>query len=468
MLNALSRNGRDLSYSRWVIAAFILALAVRLVYVLALPAPKGLAELSFDDEKAYVTVAQNFRAGLGFVQEPGEREASKAPGYPFILALCNPRGEFPAFARTARITQALAAACACLLVWLLCRRVFGEKAAVAGAFIAAIYPFAVFYCGLLLSETFFIAVFLGAILLLDMADEGGIGNRATPVWRRRVAAAILAGLLLGLATLIRPTSLYFLPFYLPFWLAKATIRHPNACLQGQSGIQLVRRGGNPTCPPGRKSKIAETLVLFAVAFLAFCVTMSPWITRNVRRFHAFVPATLQSGESLYEGNSPYATGGPGWQRVPWEKESGGRMMDELENDRFWHQKAVQWIKAHPLKFMQLALVKFARTWSPIPNYEAARTPFYIAVSLASCVPVMVFGVIGLILCLRDWRRWLLLIVPIVYYSAVHSVTVGSIRYREPAMPFIIMFTGCGVAWLWSRARKSGDKALKQGIRNEQC
>jgi hypothetical protein len=178
--------------------------------------------------------------------------------------------------------------------------------------------------------------------------------------------------------------------------------------------------------------------------------MTPWVTRNYREFGAFVPTTLQSGESLYEGNSPYANGGPGWERVPWEKESEGRMMDELQNDRFWHRKAVDWIKTHPGDFMRLAVVKFCRTWSPIPNYVGARKPFYIGVSLASYVPVMVFALIGVVVSLRNWRRWLLLIVPAVYYSAVHAATVGSIRYREPAMPFIIVLTGFGVAWVLSR------------------
>jgi hypothetical protein len=138
------------------------------------------------------------------------------------------------------------------------------------------------------------------------------------------------------------------------------------------------------------------------------------------------------------------------------------MMDELQNDRFWHKKAVDWIRSHPGEFVRLAFVKFARTWSPIPNYEGARAPFYIVVSLASYVPVMLFGLIGLIISLRRWRRWLLLVVPAVYYSAVHSVTVGSIRYREPAMPFIMIFAGFAAAMLLDRVFGSKAKLPDAG------
>jgi K+-transporting ATPase A subunit len=51
---------------------------------------------------------------------------------------------------------------------------------------------------------------------------------------------------------------------------------------------------------------------------------------------------------------------------------------------------------------------------------------------------------------RAWRRWVLVALPILYFAAVHCVFVGSIRYRQPAMPFILVFSAVG---LWSLVAK---------------
>jgi hypothetical protein len=343
-----------------------------------------------------------------------------------------------------RILQTVVGAGTCLLVWLLVRRLYGEVAGIAAAWIAAIYPFLIFYCGELLSEAFFIPAFLGAVLLLDMADGNGIGRRDTPLWRRRLAAAVSAGLVLGIATLIRSSSLLFLLFYLPFWLLKGAGK---GALASQAGQQTPVRQRHA-------SAVLRVLALFALAVLAQSLTLLPWTTRNYRKFHAFVPTTLQTGESLYEANSPYATGGPAWHLVDWKKESDGRQMEELENDQFWRRKALEWIRTHPGDFLRLAAVKLGRFWSPVPNYKGMRTPFYVTVSLLSYGPVMLLALYGLALSISRWRRLLVLVAPILYYTALHAVYVGSIRYRTPVMPFVMAFSGWAVALLLTRALRA--------------
>jgi len=402
----------------WLAAAFAAALGVRLAYVSTLP-----AELRWDDARIYVTVARNAAAGKGLVQAPGEREASKAPGYPAFLLLLRPRGDERAFLQRVRGTQCLVGAGLVFLVGMLAARLFGDTAGAAAAWIAALYPFFVYYCGVLLSETLFTTCFVAAFLCLDgalwpraTARQEGRGHR----WR-----AAGAGLLFGIATLVRASALLVLPFA---FLA--------AVLAGRKRFR-----------PSSEPAPARVIEVFAVAVLGLLLALAPWGIRNYRRFGALVLTTLQTGESLYEGCSPYATGGPAWHLVDWEGEGGGTRRSEYENDRFWRRKAVDWIRRNPGRFLYLALVKEARFWNPIPNNRAFRTPFCVTVSLVSYGPVLVLAILGVARSRRRWRRGLVLLSPVVYYALVHAVFVSSIRYRTPVMPFLMCFSGFALATL---------------------
>jgi len=402
----------------WLAAAFAAALGLRLAYVSTLP-----AELRWDDARVYVTVARNAAAGKGLVQVPGEREASKAPGYPVFLLLLGPRGDERTFIRRVRAAQCLVGAGLVVLLGLLAARVFGETAGAAVAWIAALYPFFVYYCGVLLSETLFTTCFVGAFLCLDgvlWARAGTRPDRRGHWWR-----AAVAGLLFGVATLVRASALLALPF--AFLVAVL------------AGCKRFR----PSSEPG----VAHVIGVFAAAALGLVVALAPWGIRNYRRFGALVLTTLQTGESLYEGCSPYATGGPAWHLVDWEGEGGGTHRSEYENDRFWRRKALDWIRRNPGRFLYLALVKEARFWNPVPNNRAFRTPFYVTVSLVSYGPVLVLAILGGARSRRRWRRGLVLLSPVVYYALVHAVFVSSIRYRTPVMPFLMCFSGFALATL---------------------
>ena len=94
-----------------------------------------------------------------------------------------------------------------------------------------------------------------------------------------------AGVLAGLATLMRPSWLLFLPF--------------------AAGIGLVffaERG--------------KQLAIAGVMLLVLCLTMSPWWIRNYAVAGRYVPTTLQVGASLYDGLGPQATGGSDMRFVP--------------------------------------------------------------------------------------------------------------------------------------------------------
>jgi hypothetical protein len=46
---------------------------------------------------------------------------------------------------------------------------------------------------------------------------------------------------------------------------------------------------------------------------------------------------------------------------------------------------------------------------------------------------------------RSIGAWLLLLTPVAAFTALHMVYVGSVRYRVPVMPFIMVLSAAG-AW----------------------
>jgi hypothetical protein len=207
--------------------------------------------------------------------------------------------------------------------------------------------------------------------------------------------------------------------------------------------------------PKRLVGLASGVALLAVMLLV----MSPWVVRNYKATTyltgpdakprgRFVLTTLKVGESLYEAVGPLAIGGP--NKHLWSLPSDPEFTrgDEYEQNRYLLKISLEYMKSQPMRALRLALVKFRRTWNVVPNYENAQTPFYRIVSLASYVPVLVTGLLGLfVVAARRGRAlgWILL--PIVVMTTVHMVFVGSVRYRLPMMPFVMVLSGAAVWWL---------------------
>jgi hypothetical protein len=81
----------------------------------------------------------------------------------------------------------------------------------------------------------------------------------------------------------------------------------------------------------------------------------------------------------------------------------------------------------------LAVIKFQRIWNVWPNEPGLRSwPLRLAI-LLTYLPLLAFSVLG------AWRfstagwPYVLSWLPAIYFTLLHMVFVGSIRYREPAL-----------------------------------
>ena len=283
----------------------------------------------------------------------------------------------------------------------------------------AFYPFSIYYSTLLLSETPFLLLMTGAVatMLILARDEVRTGK-----WKGNgLVLGVLLGLLFGVAHLTRPTLVYFFPFVL-VWL----------CVVNHYSWKVS--------------------VLSLITFVCVC---APWTVRNYVAFDgAFIPGTLGSGLVMWEGNNPWNDRGgvsqPEWARHLWPPEEVLTSMNEYQIDEWQKSKAIAHIRAEPGRFVRVSLRRFVRFWNFFPNAKEYRSPFYRWVSFVSIAPIVILALVYPLLRWKRWRQWSLVAMLIAYYTVLHVVTIGSIRYRLPLEPTLVAVAAASLVALWSR------------------
>jgi len=66
------------------------------------------------------------------------------------------------------------------------------------------------------------------------------------------------------------------------------------------------------------------------------------------------------------------------------------------------------------------------------------------ISLIINVPLLLIGIVGLIIALKNRRNVFLLVLVIVYFNILHALWGGRARYSVPIMPYVIMFAAYGL------------------------
>jgi 4-amino-4-deoxy-L-arabinose transferase-like glycosyltransferase len=394
---------------------------------------------SMGDSDGYFTLGRAIAEGRPYEYGPQQAQIFRTPGYPTILA--------PVFwlsdrhaVLAARLENALLGTLAVAGVWWLSRQLFGPRAALLAAALAAFYPESIATSAMVLSDTPFCALMLLQLGLWTAAWKVG---RIAP---SSVLLALAAGLVAGAATLVRPSWLLFTP------------------LAAMAGVLV----------PGHRAADARNPrwrhLLIGLCMLApMLLIMMPWWQRSRRLTGHFVPTTLQVGASLYDGLSPQASGASNMkpvaeferlfrERHPAEEDETPAEY-EYRVDARLQEAALGWLGTEPAAALRLAGIKFLRTWNVWPNEASfSAWPVRLAVAL-TYLPLLVLGLVGAVRTFRrGWPYWLCWF-PALYFSGLHAVFVGSIRYRQPAMlVLIVLAAGVIVSWRPEGGRRKVEEA----------
>lgn len=283
-----------------------------------------------------------------------------------------------------------------------------QHTATIAAAVASIYPYFIHYSSLLLSETLFL---LFVVLLFSQIIK--IGNESCQK----------VGVFAAISHLIRPTLFFFLPviFIWQIFINKCSVK-----------------------------KITISIILFLVIVM-------PWGIRNLLVLDHFQLSTSGAGQALWEGNNPWnKTGGVsgGFSDPEAYLEALPADLNEFEEDAWKKAKAIQFIKSDPSNFVSLAVKKFLRFWSLWPNSPDYQSWKYKLISLLSFGLILGFALLAVFLLRKDFKRLSILYLFLAYYTAIHMVTIGSIRYRLPLEPILIALAGAAIANLFSLYKKS--------------
>ena len=422
-------------------------------------------QLFFSDSESYWVLGGALAKGKPYVYgRDFPSHAPRTPGYPLILApLFWLGGEHPPIF-WGRIENVLFGLLTVLATGALGRFITGdERVGFLAALFAAIDPSLVIQSTFVLSEEPFtvcaliLTLFLAAAVRgigvdqvnacadADSTPERSAERRAAKI-QKNFGLAFMIGLAGAVTTLIRPVWLYYIPFAVCFGLLYLLLYRRLFRIDGRSALTIL-----------------------FVAFLSFSFFMSPWWVRNQRVFGRFVPTTLHMGVSLYDGLSPVADGSSDtlfrYKFIAEEREASKTLSPDADDfevrlDRRMKTAAVEWAKTHPTEALKLAWVKFLRLWNLWPNEPSFSSPPVRLALLVSFGPVLIFALLGAFLVRRDGFVFWLLWIPAVYLSIIHSIFVGSIRYRIPIMPSLMVLaavTGIAlleqVGWLKKRETK---------------
>lgn len=379
------------------------------------------------DAAWYYSRADFLARGLGYLGDHGAPTAYWPPGWPLALAAV-----FKAFGTSVTAVGLFNLGCAAVSGWLamdLGRRIFDSRlAARIALLLLAIYPNAIGYVPLALTEVFYTMLLLaGCRLLIAAQGRGGAAH----------AALLAAGVVFGLATLVKAQTLVVVPLVL--------------------AIGLLRAEGFWRRLPG-------ALARFAVVIALAALTVAPWSLRNQRELGQFVMVSTNGGITLLTGNNDSARGGFTPEDPVVQALDARADLDELAYDAEAKRLGIAWIAHNPSRFLTLVPMKLLRLWGPDGEaqwaYEtgyrdyAAHAGLFRAVRIANQLYYMAllaaFALAAVVIVRRRWLAgdrllcwWLLPYGIAAYPSAIAMVFSGQSRFHYPVMPFVCM----AAAWL---------------------
>ena len=262
-------------------------------------------------------------------------------------------------------------------------------------------------------------------------------------WKR----SLLAGVLLGLIVLCRPSFWAYVMLYLGVLLLRALLKRSGLLPLSKEKSQMVKSF------QGESKKHWHRLCWMSLGTMMLTL---PWVWRNQHTMGKPILTTTHGGYTLLLGNNsvfhdqvvmqPWGTV---WQKQSLEnwqstleqklKAEGVTSRDEINRDRWMSRSAWNWISQHPFSFLQCTLFKWLRFWNLVPLGSVKKSLSPELVWLIGLYYIFVLGAFVLTLILR-FRVLLQIAFPLLCmifsHMCVHSFYWSNMRMRAPITPAI--------------------------------
>lgn len=378
------------------------ALAIRLVALWILPD----LPLSTNATIAYLGGAQLILEGKGFA-DPSYPVFSP-PLYAIILAALQALFGDPQL--PVKLAQVFVDSLTVVLVYRIAGEAFDERAAIWAAAGWAMYPFAIYptlYIGVETLFTFLLALFV--FLTIRVINAG------------RHRDYLAAGMVLGLATMVRGTS-QFLPIL--FLLLVVVLRSE------------------------RHGRIGKYLVFIA----SFTIVLLPWGLRNYAVLDEMIPVAAARANVLYGSSEKLwkiESRESGFQEVLDELRRQGLIGAPGENsspsdtERYLYAAGIANYKnlllQRPVEFLGLMSRKAVHLWYATESGKNERVIVFVN------IPIYLLAFAGGVIALHARRRLSLLPFGLVgYFFAMHMAVHPLFRFMIPVMPYVITFAAVAV------------------------
>lgn len=410
------------SQSRWQLLLIVVTALLLRLAVTQLPNFENLMDADHIHAWEPGNVAEALLAGRGFGSPFQSQQVSAVmpPVYPLIVA-----GLFRIFGIhtsasifAAHALNCLLSALACIPIFLVARRSFGERVARWTAWAWAFSPYGIYFAASWAWSTHLLL--LGLCWLLYLAQKMEHSPRLV-LWAG-------FGLLAGFTGLAEPSVLTVVPFLMVL-----------ACWR-------LLRSGRRWFAPG------------LVASITLAAAISPWLIRNAVVFHRFIPMRDSMGLELWMGNNGYSERWTSDQLHPLhdaQELADYNRMGELAYMDHKKQQADAYIHAHPGWYAKMCLRRAVYLWTGYWSFDRA----YLAMeptdpeNIPFATLLTLLALTGLIVAWQQ-QPWeairyggVLFLFPIMYYLSHPE------PYHMRALDPIIAMLGCTAIVAWrERAR----------------
>ncbi len=311
------------------------------------------------------------------------------------------------------------------LIFFIGKTVFSRIIGIVSASICALYPYFIWFNGILITETFalfFLLLYISMIILIKKINNPWF--------------LFMIGIVGGLANLTKSIFFFMSPFVLLFIIYVMYSNH-------QRMINIFR---------GSFSFI-----------LGLILIMSPWIYRNYSLSEGrIIPVTKDNGVMLYLQIGRYLD--PNYEYQKHMSRGSNPFIDsrksEFENDKikfelkmddYYSQITFDLILDYPTKYLSIVWKNFYRFWAIYPfQYHDEANLKYLIIGLLSFGIFVPFFIYGCVNIFRERSLYpSLLILIIIYFTIIHSLILGMIRYRIPIDPLFILISVYGIDRLFT-------------------